>query len=141
LHSDDSTGGIVRLAAPVAVGTASFVAILLVDLIWVGYLGPPPLAALGLALRSAGVMGVYIGALSVALTSLAGRRVCEGRLEAVEPLLVSGSRVGAGLHLLQATGMTVLAPSCVREARRRPRWWPPPRSSSPYLTGPRRAFC
>ncbi len=71
--------------------------------------GPATVAALGIAMRYAGVMGIYIGALAVTLSSLAGRNIGAGKEENVEPLLIRGLQIGLIVHLLQAVMMTIFA--------------------------------
>ena len=72
--------------------------------------GEATVAALGIAMRYAGLMGTYIGALAVTLSSLAGRRIGAGEQDTIEPLLVKGLRLGLIIHLVQATLMTFFAP-------------------------------
>lgn len=71
--------------------------------------GVDVVAAYGLTSRIMGMVIVYIMGLSVALTTLSGRSIGEGRPERVPGILRRGASIGLALHLVVGGSLVVLA--------------------------------
>jgi len=89
---------ILSIGAPAAARDVSrpLVAMVMIKLV-AGY-GGAVVAAYGIASRLIGMVIIYIIGLSVALTQLCGKRIGEGRPEAVPRILAIGAAMGLAIH-------------------------------------------